>query len=57
VIVVLPEHRDALNGDAEPHPELAASVRPTPEMVTLAAAALGWLPAEGDVRFVPVVPA
>jgi len=57
VIVVLPEHRDALNGDVEPHPELTASVRPTPEMVTLAAAALGWLPAEDDVRFVPVVPA
>jgi len=57
VIVVLPGHRDALDGDLEPRPELAAQVRPTAEMVTLAAAALGWLPADGDVRFVPVVPA
>jgi len=57
VIVVLPEHRDALDGDLEPRPELAAQVRPTPKMVTLAAAAVGWLPHEDDRRFVPVVPA
>jgi len=57
VIVVLPEHGGALGGDVEPHPELAAQVRPTAEMVTLAAAAVGWLPHEDDRRFVPVVPA
>ena len=57
IVVIPPDHADPLPGDVEPHPELAATIRPTAEMVTLAAAATGWLPHPEDRRFVPVVPA
>ena len=30
-----------------PHPEWAASIRPTPEQMIAAASVLGWLPPEG----------
>ena len=34
----------------EPHPELVASIRPTPQQMCMAAAALGWLPRSGGER-------